>query len=97
VSKIRIIFDKKKGEDNRIAFSEIEQFLKVYWRWMERNKYHETAPFPENLLLDIKSQLSLQDSATCEEFLQVFFLFDNPTPQEVCPHGYKERVHVSFH
>ncbi len=31
VNMISVVFDKKKGQDNKIAFTEVEKFLKCYW------------------------------------------------------------------
>jgi len=92
--QMKVIFQKKKGTDDKISFDEIVKFLQVYWKWMSRNKYRESAEsFPMQNLDAIKIRVLREaDRASYDQFLQIFFLFDNCTPEEICPHGKKDRV-----
>jgi len=94
LTEMTTIFNRKKGTDDKMSFSDVQSFLKVYWKWMERNKYHEGQDFPTETLSEIKKKLlSGTERVSFEQFLEIFFLFDCRTPEDVCPHGEKPRVH----
>jgi len=99
VNMLSTVFDKKKGQDSKIPFSEVEKFIKMYWRWMKTNKHKGAEePFPENELLSLKSKiLGDSDRLTNDQFRQFFYLFDNPAgaSEQSCPHGEKARVKMS--
>jgi len=94
VTEMKTIFEKKKGTDDKMCFSAVQQFLKVYWTWMKRNKYlEEQKQFPTEIVSSIKQKVvGDKDKVSLEQFLQLFFLFDCRTPEEICPHGEKLRV-----
>jgi len=97
VSMINAIFEKKKGQDDKIAFAEVEKFLKAYWTWMKRNNFKDSAcPFPAETLLALKTKIiGPEDRNTRDQFRQVFYLFDNVSSEHKCPHGEKPRVQFS--
>jgi len=97
VSMIAVVFDKKKGQDNKIAFSEVEKFLKSYWTWMKRNNHKDThAEFPSDTLSTLRTKLIGQETRISKDQLrQFFYLFDNAAPEQKCPHGEKLRVKFS--
>lgn len=106
--QMKIIFQRKKGQDDLLDMVDIQKFLEVYWKWMIRNQYHSTCtllntlnqiandkPFPKSLLDEIKQKVLKNVSrASYEQFLQIFFLFDNDAPERTCPHGARARVEV---
>jgi len=98
VNMISVIFEKKKGKDGKLLFTEVEKFLKTYWLWMRRNNFKEShQEFPNSYLLSLKTELiGENDRLSKDEFRQFFYLFDNgATEQRKCPHGEKPRVRFS--
>jgi len=93
-AQIKEVFQKKKGEDDKMAFTDAHIFLRSYWKWMATNNYHDhNKPFPIQHLMEVKKKVAPKQSRiTCSEFRQIFFLFDNRTPCQVCPHGNKSRI-----
>jgi len=95
VSMVARIFEKKKGTDGKMLFTEVEKFLKTYWNWMKRNNFKQaTSAFPAQQLAELKQKLAGDsDRLTKDEFREFFYLFDNSdTPEQKCPHGEKLRV-----
>jgi len=94
IEHMRLVFKKKRGDDGLISFEDIQNFLQVYWKWMIKNKYHgEDVNFPNSIVLEIKMRvLEFSERASYDQFLEIFFLFDNDAPQCQCPHGGKARV-----
>jgi len=112
--QLNLVFNQKTDRSNNkegIGFSDVEKFLRCYWRWMQQNQYHESnEPFPLERLDRIKekvfkSQENQNGSDVSEgnhnrpghsidfhQFLEIFFLFDNNTPEHACPHGERQRV-----
>jgi len=82
---------EKKGRDEKISGNHVQQFLKVYWQYMKTNTYIDQAKeFPSDVYLDVKKRVlghSTEDKFTKKQFLQLWFLFDNPSPEESCPIG----------
>jgi len=100
-SLLSTVFNKKKGQDSKIAFSEVEKFIKVYWTWMKRNNHKATdEQFPVNEMLSLKTKIvGDSDRLTDDQFRQFFYLFDNPfkSNESKCPHGEKMRVKIATH
>jgi len=95
VNMISVIFEKKKGKDDKLLFTEVEKFLRTYWTWMKRNNFKDSnQEFPSSYFLSLKTELiGNNDRLTKDEFRQLFYLFDNAAPeQRKCPHGEKPRV-----
>jgi len=98
VSMLSAVFNKKKGRDSKIAFAEVERFIKTYWQWMKRNNYKgSNESFPDSELQRLKTKiLGTADRLTDDQFRQFFYLFDNPCGNEAtCPHGEKMRVKLA--
>jgi len=92
--QLNVVFQKKKGEDNKMPWKEICKVLNDYWKWSAIHKFHDAnLKFPTQEMAHIKEKvLPDEDRATQEQFLSIFFLFDNHTPESTCPHGHKSRV-----
>jgi hypothetical protein len=93
VVQLRQVFEKKKDHNGKMPFAKVEQFLRVYWKYMQRKSHIDrNTPFPSDMLLDCKQKAKCDDGVTLDQFLSVFFLFDNKAPHAACPHGHKDRV-----
>jgi len=94
VSELRFVFSKRKGDDGKMTTTDVNKFLQHYWKWMKQQKYKDTENFPVDELQRIQRRILSPDEqrVTCDQFLQIFFLFDNHTPDDCCPHGAKSRV-----
>jgi len=95
VCMVASIFEKKKGTDGKMLFSEVEKFLKTYWTWLKRNNFKQVnSAFPAQQLAELKQKLvGDNDRLTKDEFREFFYLFDNSSSTEQkCPHGEKLRV-----
>jgi len=92
--QLGIVFQRKKGADNKMPWNEVSKVLHDYWKWSVVNKFHDpNLKFPTQEMINIRTTvLQEEDRATLEQFLSIFFLFDNHTPESVCPHGNKNRV-----
>jgi len=92
--QLGIVFQRKKGADNKMPWNEISKVLNDYWKWSIVNKFHDpNLKFPTQEMIQIRNTvLQEEDRATLEQFLSIFFLFDNHTPESICPHGNKNRV-----
>ncbi|PRP75599.1 hypothetical protein PROFUN_15644 [Planoprotostelium fungivorum] len=81
--------------DATVSFDYIFRFVRSYWNWMKSHQYKDANQgFPTESLKRIKNKTlgSTQDRVNFTQFLQIFFLFDNDTPCEACPHGSRDRV-----
>jgi len=92
--QVAIVFDKKKGADNMMEFTDVHMFLRHYWKWLGSNNHRGTDDkFPMDRLMSVKKQVvGSRKRVTLNEFRQIFFLFDNNSPTHTCPHGAKDRV-----
>eukprot|EP01117_Protostelium_nocturnum_P017934 TRINITY_DN7387_c0_g1_i1.p1 TRINITY_DN7387_c0_g1~~TRINITY_DN7387_c0_g1_i1.p1 ORF type:complete len:353 (-),score=104.50 TRINITY_DN7387_c0_g1_i1:217-1275(-) len=78
-----------------VGFSDVHKFLQSYWSWMKRTLHKEQSEeFPTEELMKIKRNVlgPNQNAVDFTLFLEIFFLFDNNTPCDTCPHGSRERV-----
>jgi len=95
--KLHFVFEKK-SKDSTMSILEVEKFLRTYWRWMASNNYkhhvcNNNNEFPLEHFNDVKARVLVgTDRVTCDQFFQIFFLFDNDAPENECPHGSIERV-----
>jgi len=92
--QVAVVFNKKKGEDNLMEFTDVHMFLRTYWKWLISNHHKsESEKFPMARMMKVKkSVVGSRKRITLEEFRQIFFLFDNNSSTETCPHGTKDRV-----
>lgn len=95
-AQVKMVFDKKKSANGKISKREVEKFLRAYWNWMKHNpeyKGHDSE-FPLAQFEEVYDRVAVdkEEFMTCNQFRSVFFLFDNNTPDEKCPHGAKDRV-----
>jgi len=98
VEDLKIVFDKK-AKDGKMSLSDVRQFLENYWKWINKNHHHhhvvtKNNEFPLAHLNMVKSRVLKEEneSLTYNQFVILFFLFDNNTPENECPHGEKPRV-----
>jgi len=95
LSQLRTVFSKRADHTNTIAFTDVHAFLRSYWKWMRANKHkEEQEEFPMRVLMQVKHRVlgGSEQRASFDHFLRIFFLFDNNTPADTCPHGEKPRV-----
>jgi len=95
VAYLKQIFDKKKGDDGKIALVELYTFLKTYWHWLaETGHISANREFPSKRFFRLKKKyVGDGDRVTCEQFVTIYFLVDSKTSRQQCPHGIKELVH----
>jgi len=98
VEDLKIVFDKK-AKEGRMNFSDVRLFFEHYWKWINKNnfKHHivtNNNEFPLAHLNLVNSRVLKEEneSLTYDQFVILFFLFDNNTPENQCPHGEKPRV-----
>jgi len=94
LEQLRTVFAKKQDEQKTITFTDVHAFLRSYWKWMRTNKHKEEAEeFPMQTMMGVKQRvIGRNQRVTLDQFLRVFFLFDNRTPCDACPHGQKPRA-----
>ncbi len=51
IGDLKNVFEKKKGEDNKISFSDLYRFLKAYWKWLGDNNMQGNHPFNRRIIL----------------------------------------------
>jgi len=97
MSEFRLIFDKKKGADGLITVSTVRMVLQSYWRFIHREGFEPNpGPFPEERLSSLCRKIKAEDDKlTLDQFLTVFYLFDNAAAEEPCIHGERERVRIA--
>jgi len=96
LGEFRAIFDKKKGADGLIALATVRMVLQSYWRFIHREGFEATPrPFPEERLEQLRRKVDAAGGLTLDQFLTVFYLFDNAASEEPCVHGDKERVRLA--
>jgi hypothetical protein len=97
LAEFRIIFDRKKGPDGRVSLPVVRQVLQSYWRFIHREGFEAVpTPFPEHKIEQLRQKVGGEhNSLNLEQFLAVFYLFDNPVAEEPCIHGELERVRVA--
>lgn len=98
--EFRQIFDSKKGPDGRIACATVRMVLRSYWRFIHREGFQEATPesvvFPEHRLEQLCRKLGITEQGmTLDQFLTVFYLFDNAASEQPCIHGDRERVRMA--
>lgn len=75
--------------------------LKSYWRFIHREGFEidQGQPFPEHRLEQLRRKIEGSsenvNGLTLDQFLSIFYLFDNVAPEEKCIHGEKERVRMA--
>lgn len=96
------IFDRKKGPDGRMACNVVRMVLQSYWRFIHREGFAQVTPgerivFPQHRLdaLQRKVGATPEVGMTLDQFLTVFYLFDNSASNEPCIHGERERVRMA--
>jgi len=96
-NQVQIVFEKKKGNDGLMEFTDVHMFLRSYWKWMTINRHRaESELFPMDHMMKVKKQvIQSRRRLSLAEFRQIFFLFDNNSSEELCPHGNKERVKIA--
>jgi len=98
VNMLTAIYNRKKGQDSKISFTEVEKFLRSYWQWMKRsNLKSNDDSFPDSELNSLRTKiLGSSDRLTEDQFRQFFYLFDNHLGTEThCPHGEKMRAKMA--
>jgi hypothetical protein len=101
-TEFQAIFDRKKGPDGRIACSTVRMVLQSYWRFIHREGFAECPAgerlvFPQQRLNELQQKVGATPDGgmTLDQFLTVFYLFDNSTSNEPCIHGERERVRMA--
>mmetsp|Transcript_364 Transcript_364/g.503 ORF Transcript_364/g.503 Transcript_364/m.503 type:complete len:157 (+) Transcript_364:493-963(+) len=77
-----------------MSFEKVHSFLRTYWRFTHRQQSgaSTTCPaFPTRAFFELRRRVGTA-SVTLEQFLELFFLFDNKAPDETCVHGARPRV-----
>ena len=96
LSQFRQIFDRKKGSNGRVALNTVRAVLLSYWSFIHREGFEpDRKAFPEQRLSQLVQKLQSNDGLSLDEFLVVFYLFDNEAAEEPCIHGEQERVRVA--
>ncbi len=96
LTEFRAIFDKKKGSDGLIAVATVRTVLQSYWRFIHREGFEANlGPFPEERLEKLRRKVDASNGLTLDQFLTVFYLFDNVASEEPCVHGARERVRMA--
>jgi len=92
--QVAVVFDKKKGADEMMDFTDVHMFLRHYWKWLGSNNHRAAIDkFPMDRMMSVKkSVVGSRKRVSLREFRQIFFLFDNNSSTDTCPHGSKERV-----
>lgn len=94
--EFRMIFDRKKGPDGRVAIEQARAVLQSYWKFIHREGFEATPrPFPAHRLDELCRKINATSGLTLDQFLVVFYLFDNAAAEEPCIHGERERVRVA--
>eukprot|EP01108_Squamamoeba_japonica_P001744 TRINITY_DN1768_c0_g1_i1.p1 TRINITY_DN1768_c0_g1~~TRINITY_DN1768_c0_g1_i1.p1 ORF type:complete len:185 (-),score=46.64 TRINITY_DN1768_c0_g1_i1:31-585(-) len=100
---------KSDPRDNRLAFDRVHSFLRTYWRFAQSQRFIPTdRSFPTHKVFELRRVYlaragdELSDSTPSsaprlqlDDFLELFFLFDNQTPDTTCVHGERSRVAVA--
>lgn len=99
LNEFRMIFDRKKGADGLIAMGTVRAVLQSYWKFIHREGFEvdQGQPFPENRLEELRRKVEASEDKglTLDQFLSIFYLFDNLASEEKCIHGDKERVRIA--
>ncbi len=102
LAEFKQIFDRKKGPDGRIACNTVRMVLQSYWRFIHREGFEfaaagERVAFPQHRLEQLRRKVGVAetDGMTLDQFLTVFYLFDNAASEEPCVHGERERVRIA--
>jgi len=95
--RLRALFDTKKGDDNKIAFLDLYKFIRMYWNWTASNNLRDSnQQFPMTKLMNLKrSIIGTSDRVSCEQFVQIYFLFDAQSNGQNCPDGSMSRVKMA--
>lgn len=96
LSEFRMIFDKKKGPDGLMSMPTLRAVLHSYWRFIHREGFEANpTQFPEERLEQLRRKVDATDGLTLDQFLTIFYLFDNAASEQPCAHGDRERVRIA--
>lgn len=98
LQEFQMIFDRKKRpQDGLMSVSAVTHVLRAYWSFIHREGFEfGGGPFPQERLDALLSGMTIVNGGLSnDQFLIVFYLFDNGAPEEPCIHGDIERVRLA--